>query len=145
MAALAVVLDATVLYGIKVTGLLLTIATKRLFRAHCSSEIGDEFRRNLIERPAISLDAVNYRIQQMIRALPDALVDPPDALREAMPVNSKDRHVLAFAVQVGGPMIVAHNLRDFPASAWDEFGIEAMGPDTFLALQNRSHVGSIVS
>jgi hypothetical protein len=133
--ALAVVFDADVLFGIEVTDVLLTIATKRLFRAHWSNEIIDEFRRNLIERPGIRPEAIDYRIAQMNRALPDALVDPPDSLVEAMPVNSKDRHVLALAVHLSAPILVTNNLKHFPADVCDEFGVEAMTPDTFLALQ----------
>lgn len=55
------------------------------------------------------------RIEHLNRALPDALVDVPPALIETMPVNEKDRHVLALAVYVGTPTIVTDNLADFPA------------------------------
>lgn len=135
MPGLAVVLDADVLFGIDVTDVLLTLATKRLFRPYWSTEILDEVRRNLVTRPNMTDTAVDYRIAQMNRALPDALVDAPAALLSAMPVNEKDRHVLALAVHVGAPILVTNNLKDFPPEACDPFGIEAMSADTFLSLQ----------
>ncbi len=142
MAGLAVVLDANVLFGIEVTDVLLTLATKRLFRPHWSTEIHDEVRRKLITRPNLTSTAVDYRIAQMNRARPDALVDAPSALLDSMPVkldsmpvNEKDRHVLALAVHVTAPIIVTNNLKDFPPAACDPLGIEAMPADTFLALQ----------
>lgn len=128
-------LDANVLFGIEVTDVLLTLATKRLFRTYWSNEILEETRRNLIKRPNITADAVDYRVFQMNKALPDALVDAPGALSDAMPVNGKDRHVLALAVHVKASILITNNLKDFPASACDQFAVEAMSPDTFLALQ----------
>ncbi len=108
MPSLAVVLDADVLFGIEVTDVLLTLATKRMFRPVWSTEILDEVRRNLVTRPNMNSTAVHYRIAQMNRALPDALVDAPSALLGAMPVNEKDRHVLALALHVGAPILVTN-------------------------------------
>lgn len=45
------VLDANVLYGIEVTDLVATMATRRLFRPHWSPQILGETRRNLATRP----------------------------------------------------------------------------------------------
>ena len=50
----------------------------------------------------------------MTATTPGALVEVPAELVEAMPVNGKDRHVLALAVHVGAPTIVTRNLRDVP-------------------------------
>jgi len=51
VAGFVVVLDANVLYGIEVTDLTATMATRRLFRPHWSPEILDEVVRNLSRRP----------------------------------------------------------------------------------------------
>ena len=51
-----------------------------------------------------------------------------------------DRHVLASAISSGTGTIVTMNLRDFPRSTLDEFGIKPVHPDNFmLDLLGRSH------
>lgn len=49
-----------------------------------------------------------------------------------MPVNEKDRHVLAAAVAFKAQIIVTQNLRDFPDHLLNPFQIEAQSPDEFL-------------
>lgn len=110
MAARVAVLDANVLYGIEVTDLVLTMATRRLYRPHWSPQILDE-------------------VTHMNRALPGALDEPPDSLISEMPVNEQDRHVLALAVHAGAPMIVTENLRDFPPRLLRRLEVEAVGVD----------------
>ena len=50
-----------------------------------------------------------------------------------MPVNKKDRHVLALAVHIAAPIIVNGNLRDFPSDLCGQHGVEALSSDQFLA------------
>ena len=103
MAVRVAVLDANVLYGIEVTDVLLTMATRRLYRPHWSPEILDEVARNLRLRRDLDPAAIDRRITQMNRALPGAAEAPPASLIDEMPVNDKDRHVLALAVHTGAP------------------------------------------
>jgi predicted nucleic acid-binding protein len=127
------VVDANVLYSIELTDLFLTLATHRLVRVHWSNAIVDEVRRNLALRPDLSAVAIDYRIDRMNLALPDAIQGPPpEELIEAMPVNAKDRHVLALAVQVEADCIVTFDLRDFPAALCEPFGVEPLHPDELL-------------
>lgn len=135
MARFVVVLDANVLYGIAVTDLMATLATRRLFRPHWSAQILDEVTRNLDRRPDLDSTAVARRIEYLNRALPDALEAIPDSLIEAMPINDKDRHVLALAVHVGAQVVVTGNLKDFPPEQLAEFGVEALSPDAFTLAQ----------
>lgn len=135
MARFVVVLDANVLYGIAVTDLIATMATRRLFRPHWSAQILDEVTRNLDRRPDLNKAAVARRIEHLNRALPDALVQVPPSLIEAMPINEKDRHVLALAVHVGAQAVVTDNLRDFPVDLLAEFGVDALSPDAFTPAQ----------
>jgi hypothetical protein len=135
LAGYVVVLDANVLYGIEITDLLATMATRRLFRPHWSPEILNEVRRNLGARHDLNPAAIERRLQYLNRALPDALTDVPARLVDAMPVNDKDRHVLALAVHAGAPTIVTENLRDFPPNLCEPFGIEAIDADTFTLAQ----------
>jgi predicted nucleic acid-binding protein len=127
-----VVIDANVLYGIEATDLLLTLAVRRAIRVHWSPEILDEVRRNLAKRPDVTVAAISYRLDQMNRALPAALEAASDELAATMPVNDKDRHVLALAVHVEASILVTHNLRDFPESVLGPLGVEALDPDAFL-------------
>lgn len=139
MAGFAVVLDANVLYGIDVTDLMATMATRRLFRPHWSPQIVEEVSRNLRARPDLDPAAIDRRIGHLNRALPDALVDVPDALIAAMPVNEKDRHVLALAVHAGAGTIVTDNLKDFPAELCKPFDVGAVSADAFTLAQIHLH------
>jgi predicted nucleic acid-binding protein len=127
------VVDANVLYSIELTDLLLTVATHRLVRVCWSAAILDEVRRNLARRPDLIETAIAYRIDRMNLALPDALQGPPPArLVESMPVNAKDRHVLALAVHVEADCVVTFDLADFPAEVCEPYGVEPLHPDELL-------------
>lgn len=127
-----VVIDANVLYGIETTDLLLTMASRHLFRPHWSPQILAEVSRNLGERTDLDGAAIRRRVDRMNTALPSAFEEVPDELIAQMPVNDKDRHVLALAVKVGAQTIVTENLRDFPAELLAPFGIEAVSSDSFV-------------
>lgn len=135
MTGFVVVLDANVLYGIEVTDLLATMATRRLFRPHWSPQILDEVARNLGRRRDLAPAAIERRLGYLDRALPDANQEAPADLIDAMPVNEHDRHVLALAVHVGAATIVTENLRDFPTDLCDPHGVEAISADTFVLAQ----------
>lgn len=132
MTAHVVVLDANVLYGIEVTDLVLTMATRQLIRPHWSPQILDEVTRNLRRRPDLDPDAIDRRIAYMNRALPSAIEEPPASLIQQMPVNEHDRHVLALAVHLEAPVIVTEDLRDFPPELLEPFRVEAVGVDQFV-------------
>lgn len=139
MAGYVVVLDANLLYGIEVTDFFATMATRRLFRSHWSPEILDEVARNLALRPELDRAATQRRIGHLNRALPGALTAVPAELVDAMPINEKDRHVLALAVHVGAPTIVTDNVRDFPTAVLEPYGVEAVTPDAFALAQVDLH------
>lgn len=145
MAGFVVVLDANVLYGIEITDLFATMATRRIFRPHWSPEILEEVRRNLAKRPDLDPAAIERRLGHLNRALPGALVQVPPTLIDAMPVNERDRHVLALAVHVGAPTIVTDNLRDFPPDLLDPYGIEAISADEFALAQVDLHAGAVLA
>jgi hypothetical protein len=145
MAGYVVVLDANVLYGIELTDLFATMATRRLFRPHWSPQILDEVVRNLALRPDLERDAIARRVEYLNRALPGALTQVPELLVSAMPVNEKDRHVLALAVHVGAPTIVTDNIRDFPPDRLDPFGVEAVTADAFALAQVDLHREGVIA
>lgn len=144
MAGFVVVLDANVLYGIEVTDLFATMATRRIFRPHWSPQIIDEVVRNLAKRPDLEPAAIDRRIGHLNRAISGALSEVPASLIDAMPVNENDRHVLALAVHVGAPTIVTDNLRDFPADLLEPFDIEAISPDEFTLAQVGLHPQAVL-
>lgn len=145
MASFVVVLDANVLYGIEVTDFFATMATRRLFRPHWSPQILDEVIRNLALRPDLDQTAIARRVTNLNRALPGALAEASLTLAEAMPVNDKDKHVLALAVHVGAPTIVTENLRDFPVELLEPLGIEAVSQDAFALAQVDLHADGVVA
>jgi hypothetical protein len=114
-------------------------ATKRIFRPRWSPQILDEVRRNLLTRPELDPAAIDRRLDHLNQALPGALTSIPPPLIEAMPINEKDRHILALAVHVGAPTIVTENLRDFPPDLLDPFGVEAISPGEFALAQVDLH------
>lgn len=139
MAGYVVVLDANVLYGIEVTDFFATMATRRLFRPHWSPQILDEVERNLAVRSDLDRAAIHRRIEYLNQALPGALTEVPPDLVDAMPVNEKDRHVLALAVHVAAPTIATDNVRDFPLALLEPYGIEAVTADAFALAQVDLH------
>lgn len=46
--------------------------------------------------------------------------------------DPNDRHVLAAALEAQAQAIVTYNLRDFPASMMQTYGLEALHPDDFI-------------
>ena len=136
-------MDADVLYGIEATDLLLTLAVRRAIRIHWSSEILAEVSRNLAKRHDLNAKAIAYRIERMNAALPDARVEPPPELVDQMPVNTKDRHVLALASYVEANVLVTNNLRDFPVEACAAYAVEPVAPDDFFTQIARNRPGDL--
>jgi hypothetical protein len=133
--ALAVLLDACVLYPLPLRDTLLRVAQQNLYAVRWSRRILDEITRNLIEdRRATPAQARNL-IDAMERAFEDAEI-PEAAIAALEPVMTNepaDRHVLAAAVASDDAhTIITFNLRHFPAPACKPFGIEIVHPDAFL-------------
>lgn len=129
--AFPVVLDANVVYSVALTDFYVTLAGSGLFRLHWSSKILDEALENLIERFPDKEDALRKRFEDMQRAEPAALSDPPQRLIDAMTNDPKDRHVLACAVHSGAEVIVTFDIGDFAPEACEPHFVEAQHPDEF--------------
>jgi len=107
-----------------------------VYRPHWSSETLEELRWHLIATLGRSEAAARRRIDFMVTAFPEALVDGYEVLVPTMPTpDPNDRHVLAAAVRSASQVIVTSNLKDFPAQDLASLGIEAQSPDTFLQHQ----------
>jgi hypothetical protein len=69
----------------------------------------------------------------MCQAVADCLVTGHEPLIDGLVLpDPDDRHVLAAAIRCHAQVIVTHNLRDFPTSALEPFGLEAQHPDVFV-------------
>ncbi len=126
-------LDANVLYPAPLRDLLMQLAVSGLFQARWSSEIEDEWMRNLLAvRPELSARIARTQAV-MRRAIPDALVTgyAPRIAGLSLP-DPDDRHVLAAATTAAADVIVTFNLKDFPADVLAPYGLEARHPDAFL-------------
>jgi hypothetical protein len=129
-----VVLDANVLYPNTLRDLLIRIGQAGLVQAKWTNEILDEtfaaLRSNRPDIPDEKLDRLRHLMNSAIR---DALVSGYESLLAGLNLpDPGDRHVLAAAIRCGAQVIVTRNLKDFPASRLDEWGIVARSPDDFV-------------
>jgi hypothetical protein len=130
--AIAVVLDANVLYPAALRDTLMRSAERGLYRPRWSALILDELARNLIEDGRSDEARTQRMIADMRRYFPGAEVQVAEELIATMTNAAEDRHVLAAAVSSGAALIVTENLKDFPESALSPHGVEALSPDEFL-------------
>jgi hypothetical protein len=105
-----------------------------LFRARWSTQIHEEWKRNLlVNRPDLSQDQIDRTSALMDLAIPDGLVRGHEALINGLDLpDPNDRHVLAAAIRCGASVIVTFNQRDFPQGALAPYGVEAQHPDVFI-------------
>jgi predicted nucleic acid-binding protein len=113
---------------------LLRLAEGGTYRPLWSAEILEEVERNIL-RLGVPKDRATNRMNAMRTDFPDAEVTGYESLIGSMTDHPKDCHVLAAAVHAHAAVIVTANLRDFPSSALEPYGIEAMHPDDFLLNQ----------
>jgi predicted nucleic acid-binding protein len=132
MSTFGALLDANVLFPAALCDTLLRAHAADLYRMFFSEMILEEVRRNLVKTGRTTEAQAERRIAAMRQYFPEAIVTRFERLIPAMSNHPKDRHVLAAAVAAHAQVIVTSNLRDFPETALDPFGIEAQSPDTFL-------------
>jgi predicted nucleic acid-binding protein len=119
--AFIAVLDASVLFTASLRDALLWSAKADLYRVHITEDILEELCRNLILKRDVAPEKANY-LAETIR---DEFCDVTDTryklLVSAMPINEKDRHVMATAVSPGAQVIVTQNLQKFCSSKQEHF------------------------
>ena len=128
------VYDACVLYPAPLRDFLMCLALSGRFRARWSTQIHDEWQRNLLKnRPDLKAEQVDRTSVLMDQAIPDARVTGHEDLIDGLTLpDPDDRHVLAAAIRCNASVIVTFNEKDFPASAMATYGIEAQHPDLFI-------------
>jgi predicted nucleic acid-binding protein len=132
MSFFIVVLDTCVLFPSSLRDILLRTAEANLYRVYFTEDILEELRRNLMHQRGIAEDKAQRLIDNIKEAFPESLITHHRSLIPAMPINEKDRHVLAAAVASSAQVIVTQNLKDFPQGYLSSFGVEAQAPDEFL-------------
>jgi len=128
-------LDANVLYPAPIRDYLLHLANLNLYKPKWSSEIHDEWIRNLLaNRPDLSKEAIERTKSAMDSAFPDANVEQYEELISVIKLpDEDDRHVAAAAIRGKADVIVTFNLKDFPENALSTYGIEFQNPDEFIS------------
>jgi len=134
-----VLADANVLYSRVLRDYLLYAATVDVVEVRWSTMILAEAIEHLIANVAgFDAEAGEWLLTAMNSAFPEAEVEPD---REAVEVvtelrlpDEDDRHVLAAAVAADVDVLCTDNLKDFPADAMDEVGIQLMSADDLLSL-----------
>lgn len=111
------------------------LANTGLFRARWSNQIHDEWIRNLCaNNPSLDPSKLARTRQLMDSHVPDCLVEGYEPLIASLSLpDENDRHVLAAAIKGQAEAILTFNLKDFPDSILETFGITAIHPDEFLS------------
>ena len=129
-----VILDANVLYPFRTRDVLLSYAQAGLFRARFTDEILDEWTRNLIRNKPQLEDSVREQEAAIRAAFDECLVTGYAPLIPGLGLpDENDRHVLAAAIKCSAQIIVTENHKDFPPETLEEYGVETLGADDFLA------------
>jgi len=128
------VYDANILYPASLRDLFVRIAQSGLVQAKWTETIHEEWIRNVLKnRQDTTLERLTRTRQLMDTAVRDCLVTGYEILIDSIALpDPNDRHVLAAAIRAGADAIVTFNLKDFPESAFTEYGIAAYHPDEFL-------------
>lgn len=134
MAHFTVVYDACIFYPAPLRDLLIRLAMTRRFRARWTTQIHEEWTRNLLaNRKDLTQQQLDRTVANINRTVEDCLITSYEPLIEGLKLpDPNDRHVLAAAIRAGAAAIITMNLKDFPDEALNEFEIFAQHPDDFI-------------
>lgn len=132
MANFTGIFDASVLYPAPLRDFLMRLALTDLFRARWTEDIHEEWIRSLPEvRTDLRREQLERTRELMNANARDCLVEGYQSLIPGLKLpDPDDRHILAAAIRAS--VIVAFNLRDFPAAQLEQYGVEAQHPDEFI-------------
>jgi hypothetical protein len=70
---------------------------------------------------------------KMEKAVPDCIVTGYAGFADSLTLRDEgDRHVMAAAIRCQAGVIVTSNVKDFPATALQSYGIDIQHPDDFI-------------
>ncbi len=130
--SLIVVPDACVLISAPLRDTILRACKENICKLRFTDEIMDEVQRNLIAKLFVSEDKAQRLVETIKANFDYCFVAPHKRLINSMPINKKDKHVLAAAVCSKAHIIVTRNLKDFPPGILARYEVEAQSPDEFL-------------
>jgi predicted nucleic acid-binding protein len=126
------VLDTNVVYPVIIRDILFWFAYCDLYTPKWSQHIFDEWKKVMKEK-GVSEDEANKRIARANFAFPDALVQNYKGLINHLELSDEDdRHVLAAAIKTNANLIVTNNIKHFPETYLQSFGLSAKTADDFL-------------
>lgn len=110
------------------------LALTDLFRARWTDQVHQEWINALLEkRTDLKREQLDQTKDLMNSHVRDCLIVDYEPLIESVTLpDPNDRHVLAAAIKGRCDLIVTMNLKDFPATELDKYGIEAQHPDDFI-------------
>jgi predicted nucleic acid-binding protein len=140
------VLDANVLFSIRLTSLLMELAMSGLFRPRWSPDIHREWMEAVSKARGIPITKLSFRRDSMNEAVPDGCVDGYQTLIPALSLpDPNDRHVLAAAIRCHADAIVTFNATDFPAAIIGPYGIHTRHPDDFILDVDGVNQGTLIA
>lgn len=134
MAQFQVIYDTCVLVPAPLRDLLLRVAEAGLVRASMSDDILDELERVLMRDFDVPEAAAESLRRAVERTFSDSVIERQryvDLVGANGLPDEDDEHVMAAARTVGAQVIVTTNLKDFPATVAEVYGVEVLHPDDF--------------
>lgn len=126
------VLDTNVIYPVITRDLLFWFAHYDMYTPKWSKHIFDEWA-SVMQRKGISSEESLKRIRKANQAFPDALVNNYEGLIDRIDLpDDKDRHVVAAAIKTNAHIIVSNNIKHFPETTLNTYGLKVKNADDFL-------------
>lgn len=134
MAALVAVYDACILHSEPLRDFMVQLSLSDAMRVHWSNQIHDEWQRSVRRRkPEIEQAKLDRVRALMDKANPGGLVEGYESFIDTLTLpDPNDRHVLAAAIKIKADYIVTTNMRHFPQTSLEPYGIIPLHPDDFV-------------
>lgn len=128
-----VFLDSCVLFGSRLTDVLLYMAANELYDPLWSERVLAAVERDVPkQRSRITPEMIARRTARMRSYFPEAMVTGYEHQEPKMRNHPGDRHVLAAAVHGGADVLVTNNTQHFPLAEMERHHIVRMTADEFL-------------
>ncbi len=130
------ILDANILYPAVLRDLFMELAVQGCFQAKWSDKINDEWINSLLRKePQRDISKLIRTKNKMNQAILDSVVEDFDHIIPTLHLpDDDDRHVLAAAIKSNSDYIVTNNLKDFPDSELEKYGVAKISPDDFALM-----------
>lgn len=132
--AFTVVYDACVLYSAPLRDLLIRLAMTPIVRAKWTDDILDEAFRNIVaNRPDLDPARLARAAARTWRSSASGRFRL--GMRSSYPsmrASRTESFISPRAIRAGAQAIVTRNMKDFPATQLEPFGLEAVEPDVFV-------------